>query len=335
MPRSPAPLALFLAVLLAACGSEPDAPPTDGVDAAGPLVVYAGRSPSLVDSLVAQLERDTGADVEVRYGETPQLAAQLAEEGARSPADVFWAQDAGALGAASDLLAPLSDDLLDLVPEGFRGTGGRWVAVSGRARTLAYAPDRVDAADLPESVLDLTDPAWRGRVGWAPQNASFQSFVTALRAAVGEDAAREWLVAMRENGAQAYPKNSAIIEAIAAGEVDLGLPNHYYLLRFKEQEGPGYPVEQTTFAAGDVGNLINVAGVGILATSSRPQAAQRFVEYLLSDAAQRYFVEETHEYAVTGAGVSAERRAAAPDLPLDRLAGLDSTLVLLREAEVL
>ena len=331
-------LLLLPLLLLAACNADDadDAAAGDAAaaDADGPLVVYSGRSQSLVEPIIERFEADTGIEVEVRYGETPQLAIALDEEGAQSPADVFWAQDAGALGAVSASLMPLPDSVLQRVPARFQGSDERWVAVSGRARTLAYAPARVDAAALPQSVFDLADPAYRGRVGWAPQNASFQAFVTAMREAVGEDSTRAWLQAMRENEAQAYPKNTAIIEAIAAGEVDLGLPNHYYLLRFKA-ENPDYPVEQTTFAAGDVGNLINVAGVGVLRSSPRPQAALRLLGYLLSDAAQQYFVEETREYAVAGEGVPADLRAAAPDLDLAELADLEGTLQLLREEDLL
>ena len=307
------------------------------------LVLYAGRSKTLVQPIISRFTRETGIDVVVSYGATAQKAVQLLEEGDRSPADVFWAQDAGALGAlvSRGMLATLPASVLESVPEIYHNPEGQWVATSGRARVLAYSPGRVDASELPQSVFDLTKPAYRGRVGWAPTNASFQAFVTAIRRTHGQDAARQWLEAMKANGAAAYSNNSAIIRAIAAGEIDFGLPNHYYLLRFKDKDA-NYPVAQTTFAAGDIGNMVNVAGVGILASSDRQASATRLVEYLLSAEAQNFFADEIFEYPVTGeasssAHITAGDRAleAAPQVDLDSLEDLEGTLDLLREVGLL
>ena len=332
------PLALLvLACLVAACGNDPapEATPTRVEDADGPLVIYAGRKLTLVEPILERFTADTGIEVEVRDGGTAELALALTEEGESSPADVFWAQDAGALGlvAGAGLLAPLPDSLTGLVDARFRGDSARWVALSGRARVLAYSPARADTAALPASVLDLADARYRGRVVWAPTNASFQSFVTAMRETAGEDATRAWLEAMQANGTQAVSNNVAILDAIAAGEADFGLPNHYYLLQ-RLAEQPGFPVAQTGFAAGDVGNLVNVAGAGILASSRRPNAAARLLAYLLSETGQTYFREETAEYAVAGPDALSDL-GAAPELGLDRLADLDGTLRLLREVGLL
>ena len=298
-------------------------------------MIYAGRKLTLVEPILERFTADTGIEVEVRDGGTAELALALTEEGESSPADVFWAQDAGALGlvAGAGLLAPLPDSLTGLVDARFRGDSARWVALSGRARVLAYSPARADTAALPASVLDLADARYRGRVVWAPTNASFQSFVTAMRETAGEDATRAWLEAMQANGTQAVSNNVAILDAIAAGEADFGLPNHYYLLQ-RLAEQPGFPVAQAGFAAGDVGNLVNVAGAGILASSRRPNAAARLLAYLLSETGQTYFREETAEYAVAGPDALSDL-GAAPELGLDRLADLDGTLRLLREVGLL
>lgn len=332
MSRFASLLLVCVSLVLAACQPAADAPASE--EETEPLVVYSGRSQSLVEPILERFTTDTGIEVEARFGDTAQLAAALAEEGDQTPADVFWAQDAGGLGAIASQLAPLPDALLDLVPARYRSDDGRWVAVSGRARVLAYSPTRADTTALPTSVLDLTDPRFEGRVGWAPTNGSFQSFVTAMRQTLGDEAARAWLDAMEANGAVAYPKNSAIIEAIANGEVDYGLPNHYYLRRF-QSEDPAYPVAQTTFADGDVGNLVNVAGIGVLAVSGRPTAAQQLLAYLLSDAAQTYFAEETKEYSVTGSGTPDAVLDAAPGVDLNALADLEATLAMLQDAELL
>ncbi|MEM8599783.1 MAG: extracellular solute-binding protein [Bacteroidota bacterium] len=333
------PLLLLFAGLLALSACQPATDPATPdeapvADADGPLVIYSGRSQSLIEPIVERFTADTGIDVETRFGGTAEMAAALAEEGAQSPADLFWAQDAGGLGSIADLLAALPDSLLAMVPERYQSDDGKWLAVSGRARVLAYSPERADTENLPTSVRDLTDPRFVGRVGWAPTNGSFQSFVTAMRQTLGDEDTRAWLEAMDANGAVAYPRNSAIIEAIANGEVDYGLPNHYYLLRY-QSEDPNYPVAQTTFADGDVGNLVNIAGLGQLASSERPNAAATFIAYLLSDDAQAYFAEGTKEYSVTGGGTPEAVLGAAPAIDLNALADLPATLDLLREAGLL
>ncbi len=312
-----------------------------GAASAQTLTVYSGRGEALVAPLVAQFTAETGIEVAVRYGDTAQLAVLILEEGAVSPADVYWGQDAGALGALAQAgrLRAVPDALTAELPGIYSGASQTWVATSGRARVFAYGPDRV--AELPTSVFELTAPEWRGRVSWAPTNGSFQAFVTAMRVVHGEDATRDWLRGMQANGVRAYSNNTTQVEAIAAGEVDVALVNNYYLLRFLAND-PSYPVAQAFFADGDVGNLVNVAGAGVLDTSSQPEAAERFVAFLLSDDAQSYFTNEVFEYPVTTAVApnanleSLERLVeASPDVDLDTLDDLDGTLDLLREVGLL
>ena len=325
---------LLLASFVAACETpQPE-------DESAPLVIYSGRSEALIGPLIERFQNDTGTPVEVRYGDTAQLAVALTEEGDQSPAHVFWAQDAGALGAVQNagLFQPLPDSLLNRVDARYRNTAGTWVATSGRARTLAYAPERVDTTALPQSIFDLTDPRYESRVGWAPTNGSFQAHVTALRTLVGDDSTRAWLEAMQANGATPYSNNRAILDGIAAGEVDFGLPNHYYLYG-KKSDDPDYPVEQTFFAAGDPGNLVNVAGMGVLEATP---AAYRFVDYVLSAEAQQYFADETYEYPVLPSVTPATRltdqrrlTTLQPDVNLDALRDLETTLELLRDVGLL
>lgn len=301
------------------------------------LTVYSGRSKSLVEPLVQKYREQTGTTVDVRYGDTAQLAVALTEEGRRTPADLFWAQDAGALGAvaAAGMLDTLPDSLLDRVPPGFRGSGDRWVATSGRARTIAYSTERVAPDEIPHSVFDLVRPEYRNRVGWAPANGSFQSFVTAMRVLVGEERTRTWLEGMKENGARSYPKNTAILQGIANGEVDFGLPNHYYLYRFKSQD-PAFPVDQTAFDPGDAGNLINVAGIGvILREQGSSGSAPDFIAFLLGQEAQEYFARETFEYRVIRGGGRAPRDSVRPSISLDELRDLERTLEVLRDTGLL
>ncbi len=307
------------------------------------LVVYSGRSKSFMDHLFNQFERDTGIKVRRVYGGTAEIALKLQTEGPRSPADVFVAQDAGALGSLSKegMLAPLPEELTSRVDPRYVSSRNDWVATSLRARTLAYSSQRIDAEQLPGSVFDLTDPRYKGRVGWAPSNASFQAFVSAMRLTHGQDRARRWLEDMKANGTKAYPRNSAIIESIAAGEIDLGLPNHYYLVRYKEADAD-FPVEQAQFGNADIGNMFNIAGAGVLKTSRHPEAARKLVDYLLSEQAQGYFVEKIHEFPVIdGVEVHGQHPDLdqwienAPRVDLNQIDDLDGTLELLRDVGLL
>lgn len=307
------------------------------------LVLYSGRSQGLVEPILKEFEQETGIRVRAKYGTSAQLSLALREEGARSPADVFWAQEAGALEQLhlNGFLAPLPDEIVAAVPEAYRHGDGAWVGTSGRARVLAYAPSRVQADDLPTSVFDLTDPKYAGRVGWAPTNASFQSALTAMRLLHGEERTLEWLRALHASDAKAYANNTAVLQGIAAGEVDLGLTNHYYLLRFKADDA-NFPVEQSHFAEGDAGNLINFAGVGVLQSSRKQEAARKFVQFLLERKAQAYFANEVFEYPVNGLVEAspgliplAELTAKSPRVALSELEDVRGTLDLLRSAGVL
>lgn len=309
------------------------------------LVVYSGRSKSLVAPIFAQFEKQTGIKVDIKYGKTPELALTLREEGAHSPADVFWSQDAGALGAVqkAGLLADLPADLVSSVPPMFRHSGGKWVAASARARVLAYSTKRVKKETLPTSIFDLTDPRFKGKIGWSPSNASFQSFITAMRKVHGEEKTKQWLIAMKANTPHSFASNAPIIQAIMSGEIDYGLPNHYYLLGFKKADDVHIPVDQTFFAAGDVGNLVNVAGVGILTSAKHKEAAEKFVRFLLSPIAQQYFSSDTLEYPVITEGIIAnpslvpadQLMKLAPAVSLDDLDDLEGTLALLRSVGLL
>lgn len=308
----------------------------------GDLLIYSGRSEDLVGPLIDQFRQQTGLNVEVRYGETAQMAATILEEGANSPADVYYGQDAGALGALAkaDRFIPLPGEILNQVEPRFQSPEGLWIGTSGRARTVVYNTDTLSEADLPDDLFGFCDPAWQGRVGWAPTNGSFQAFVTALRVTAGEDQAREWLTCMQANDAVVYPKNTPIVEAVGTGEIDAGLVNHYYLYRFLA-ENPDFPARNYHPRAGGVAAMINVAGVGIIDTTDNQPAAEAFVEFLLSETAQRYFNEETNEYPLSAPNLELNplltplEEIETPGIDLSNLDDLEGTLQLLQEVGVL
>ena len=285
------------------------------------LTIYSGREEELVAPLIEQFEQQTGTDVEVRYGDSAELAATIAEEGDGSPADVFFAQDPGSLGAVAEegLLAALPSESLDRVPERFRDPEGRWVGTSGRSRVIAYNTDELSENEVPDSVFDLTDKRWRGKVGVAPTNASFQAFVTAMRLQQGEEKTREWLEGLKDNGVRFYEKNTPIVEAVASGEIDLGLVNHYYL-HLVQEEQPGSPVANHFLQGDDPGALVGAAGVGVLESADSRDEADSFVEFLLSDDGQRFYTEQAEEaeYPLV-AGIPAKEGLP----PLESLEGPD------------
>jgi len=320
--------------------ADPEASPEAHYgEGAGDFTLYSGRNETLVGPLVERYAEEAGVTVDARYGGTGELAATILEEGDNTRASLFFSQDAGALGLLADegRFAPLPSELLDRVEERFRDPQGRWVGVTGRARVLAYNTEVFATDDLPTSVRDLTDPSWTGRVGWAPENASFQAFITAFRLLDGDDAVRTWLEAMIANGTVNYgDSNIAIVQAIGNGEIDAGLVNHYYVYAVGREVGGVFPVANHFFAAGDPGSLINVAGIGLIEGADDAEAALAFADYLLSDEAQEYFATETFEYPLTE-GVAAPEglvplnEIGHPDIELGELADLRGSLDLLSE----
>jgi iron(III) transport system substrate-binding protein len=284
-------VALVLA-LLAGCGGDEDR-----------LTIYSGRTANLVDPLLEQFADETGISIDVRYGDSGDLALLIEQEGDRTPADVFLSQSPGALGflEQAGMLGTLPEDVTALVPDEFAADDGGWVGLSGRVRVLVYNTDAVDESELPESVFDLTDEAYAGRVGLAPSNGSFQDFVTAMRAATGDDATLEWLSAMHDNDSPTFANNNAVVQAVARGEVDMGLVNHYYNER-QLAEDPDSPSANHLFGGGDLGSLVLVTGAAIIDGTDLPEEAARFVEFMLGEHAQTFFSEETFEYPLA-AGV--------------------------------
>jgi iron(III) transport system substrate-binding protein len=349
-------VALLMAgmVVLSACqavttptAAEPAAESTAATPAAQAegdrLVVYSGRSENLVGPLLEQFSQATGLAVDVRYGDTAEMAATILEEGQNSPADLFFGQDAGALGALAQAgrLAPLPEPVLEQVAPRFRSPDGTWVGTSGRARVLVYNTDELAEADLPASVLDLADPQWQGRVGWAPTNGSFQSFVTAMRQLNGDDATRQWLEDMIANGVQSYDNNVAIVEAVGKGEILAGLVNHYYLYRFLDEQGESFPARNYYFPDGGADALVNVAGAGVVNTTNQEELALQFITFLLSEEAQQYFADETVEYPlVTGSlEISPLLKPLSelnpPQIDLGDLSDLQGTLEMLQDVGAL
>jgi iron(III) transport system substrate-binding protein len=305
------------------------------------LTIYSGRDEALIGPLLEQFAEDNDIAIDVRYGETADLALLIAEEGDDTPADVFLSQSPGAVGflANEGLLGELSAEELSAVDARFESDDGRWIGLSARQRVLVYNEELVDEADLPDSVLDLTGETYAGDVALAPTNGSFQDFVTAMRQTEGEDVTARWLGDMQANGSPTYADNSSIVDAVARGEVPMGLVNHYYNYR-KLEEDPGAPSRNYAFPDGDVGSLLIASTASIVAGTDKQDDATAFIDYLLSDDAQQFYSDETFEYPLTaGVEPSAELppldSLETPNIDLNDLGNLQETASLIEESGLL
>jgi iron(III) transport system substrate-binding protein len=317
---------------------DDDSAESNGETAGGQITVYSGRGQDLVQPILDRFSEQTGIEVRVRYGDTAEMAAAILEEGSNTPADVYYGQDAGALGALAleGMARQIPESTLDLVDSRFKSPDGLWVGSSGRARTVIYNTDQLDEGDMPASILDYADPQWENMLGWAPTNGSFQAWVTALRVLEGDDVAREWLEDISALNPLVYEGNTPIVGAAMSGEVAAGFVNHYYLYREQAEAGGDVGAENYFFRDGDIGGLINVAGMAILEPSRNVEQAEMLVDFLLQEEAQEYFATETFEYPLAGgmdpaADIPTLDELETPDLDLSNLEDLEGTLALLKE----
>ena len=331
--------AVALALALTGCSASQSTPADDAAGAPegdGTLTLYVGRDEALIATLIEKFTEATGIDVTARYASSSELNALLLEEGDNTPAEAFLSQDAGALGSLSNagLLSKLPVDLTAVIPAGFTSANGMWLGVTGRARVIAYDSETVDAADVPNAIATLTDPKYAGEVAFAPGNASMQSFVTAMRVLDGEDAAEAWVKGMSENSPVLTEKNGETLDLVNSGEVSFGLINHYYWFEDAAELGADAMRAQLAFLPGDAGGMVNVTGAGILKGSKGDPDALAFLEYLISEEGQRYFVEQTYEYPLLPGiaapdGVPALNTLINPKLDLSDLESLSQTQELL------
>lgn len=324
---------------LAACGAT--ATQGDDDDA---LTVYSGRSEGNVEELFEQFEEDTGIELDVRYGDSAELTSQILEEGEATPADVYFTLEVGGINALNDqgYIATLPDHILEMVPESFQVPDGSWVGTAARARVIGYNPENISVDDLPESAYELTEPEWEGRLGIAPSNSSFQAFLSGFRALEGDEATQQWLNDIAANDPELFDNNRAIIEGIEQGVVDVGLVNHYYHIRQIEEDGAENVDWNTHYVTGgDPIGIPVIAGISVLEGSQMQEEAHELIEFLLSEEAQQYFADETHEYPVVD-GIQSQHdelvplgELGTPPVELAEVADMERTLEMLRDAGLL
>jgi iron(III) transport system substrate-binding protein len=274
--------AAILGLALAGCGGS--------AGASASLVLYSGEHPQLTTALVQAFTRQTHIKVSVRSGDGIVLADQILQEGHASPADVFLTENSPELMnlEAHKLLARLPAGTLGQVPARERSPAGDWVGVALRVSSLAYDPARVSASSqLPRSVRELGQPAWKGRIAVAPTDSDFPPVVGALIATYGKTATARWLAGLKRN-AQIYQDEEAVVAAVNRGDVAAGLVNQYYWYRLELELGHGGIHSKLYYFPGhDPGSVENIAGAAVLASSKRSRAAQRLVRFISSADGQR------------------------------------------------
>ena len=310
------------------------------------LVIYSGRSESLVGPIIEEFSVLSGIPVSVKYGKTGAMVSLLLEEGSKTPADVFYAQDPGGLGAVESMLNPMSREVCNLIPEWAVAPKGsdnscKWIGITGRARVLVYNPEVLSADELPTSMEDLTDSKWKGKLGWAPSNGSFQAMITGMRISWGEEKTKSWLEDIIANEPIVYPKNTPQVQAVADQEIQLGMINHYYLHRFIAEKGESFSARNHYLDNGDIGSVVLVSGAGVLNASDNKGNAERFMTFMTSKIAQQYFATQVHEYPLITDGVTPNRLLKdmeslnKPSLDISKLGDLEATQALLIEVGAL
>ncbi len=326
-------------LVVAGCGGA-----SSTQDAAGQTItVYSGQHEQTATMLVTDFTAATGIKVELRSGGEAELANQILQEGAASPADVFYAENPPALAALREknLLSPVDGATLTAVPAVYDSPQGRWVGVSARSAVLVFNTAAASDAQLPASVLDMAGPAWKGKFGYAPTETDFQPVLTAVGKLKGADVGRQWLADLKTN-AKVYPDNETLVAAVNSGEIATGLIDHYYWYRLQRELGPAKTTSALHyFGSGDPGSLVDVSGAAVLASSKHSAAAQKFLAYLVSKPGQTIIAtSDSYEYPL-GSGVTTSQplrpldQLHPPALTVDDLGDGRSSLAMLQQAGLL
>lgn len=277
------------------------APQALAADSSEGIVIYNAQHENLVKSWVDGFTKETGIKVTLRNGGDSELGNQLVQEGAASPADVFLTENSPSMVLVDNarLFAPLEADTLKQVAPEYRPEHGRWVGIAARSTVFVYNPQKISESQLPNSLMDLAKPEWKGRWAASPSGADFQAIVSAMLALKGEKATLDWLKAMKANFV-AYKGNSTVMKAVNAGQIDGGVIYHYY--RFVDQAKTGENSKNTRlyyFKHQDPGAFVSISGGGVLASSKHPQQAQAFIRWITGKQGQDELrTNNAFEYAV-------------------------------------
>jgi iron(III) transport system substrate-binding protein len=260
------------------------------------LTLYNGQHKEVGDELAKAFEAKTGIHVNVRKGSSNQLASQVVEEGARSPADVIYTEESPPLNKLGEqgLLAKIDAGTLEVLPKDYIGSQGDWMGVTARTRVVAFNPKLIAEKDLPKSVLDFARPEWQGKVGFVPTSGAFQEQAVAIIKLHGREAAEEWLTGLRAFG-KVYSNNMVALKAVENGEIASVLVNNYYWFALKKEK-TNLDSQLHYFTNGDAGGLITVSSAAALKSSKHPQEAQQLLAFMVSEEGQRVITNTSAEY---------------------------------------
>ncbi|MEO6031212.1 MAG: iron ABC transporter substrate-binding protein [Burkholderiaceae bacterium] len=286
-------------------------------DSAPPIVIYNAQHASLTKAWAQGFTRDTGIEVTIRNGGDSELANQIVQEGSASPADVFLTENSPAMTLVDNagLFAPVDPATLAQVPPEYRPSDRRWIGIAARSTVFVYNKDKLTPAQLPASLLDLANPAWKGRWGASPTGADFQAIVSAMLELKGEGVTLAWLKAMKQD-AVAYRGNGNVMKAVNAGQIDGGVIYHYYYVG--DQAKTGENSKNTAlhyFKHQDPGAFVSVSGGGVLASSQHKPQAQAFLKWLTGKGGQDVLrTGSSFEYAVGVGAASHPKLVPLADL---------------------
>lgn len=281
--------ALAAVLTLSACGSSTHGGQT--------ITLYNGQHEQTTAALVKTFERQTGITVAVRSGDEAELGDQIMQEGSSSPADVFYTENTPILEALREhgLLAPVAPATLAAVPSRYDSAQGDWVGVSARVSALVYNTSQISASQLPSSILELAEPKWKGKLGFAPSETDFQPLITAITKFDGQASAERWLRGLQANS-RLYPDDETVVAQVNNGESAVGIVNHYYWFRLRAEVGAGAMRSALHYyAAGSPGDLVNVSAAAVLKSSSHQAAAQKLLAFLVSKTGQET-IAHSHSY---------------------------------------
>ncbi len=269
---------LLTAPMLTACGDD------------GPFItVYNAQHEELIAEVAPLFEEETGIEVKLRSGSDLELANQLVQEGDASPADVFLTENSPAMSLVDNagMFTKVDQETLDLIPPEYVPANRNWIGFMGRSTVAMYNTDALSDEEMPDSILDFADPEWAGRISYSPTGADFQAIVSAVLELEGEQATREWLDGLAENGTE-YDGNDVVLESVDSGEVDAGIAYHYYWYRDQKEAGEHSDSSELHFFGDqDPGAFVSVSGAGVLASSDKQTNAQKFVNFLASAEGQQ------------------------------------------------
>jgi iron(III) transport system substrate-binding protein len=294
---------------LAGCGGS------SGSGGKGTLVIYSAQHPETTAALVAAFTKQTGITVQLKNDDEDVLTAQLEQEGTRSPADVFFTENSNWLQQLDDkgMLGGVSASTLSRVPSRDNAANGKWLGVSGRYSVLIYNPSKISASQLPTTAEALADPKYKDKLELAPAETDFWPIVTSMIRAHGRQAALTWLQGLKANaGSDDHtPDNETLVGDVSKGDADMGLINHYYYFRIRSEMGAAnFHAKLAWFAPRDPGFVQDISAAGELKSAPHPEAAQKFLAFLVSNAGQNVIAHsKSFEYPLVN-GV-----APNPELP--------------------